>query len=27
MVWVTEAVIVENILVWSRGKYVGNQLF
>jgi len=27
MVWVTAAAMVENILVWSRGKYMGNQLF
>jgi len=25
-VWVTAAAMVENILVWSRGKYMGNQL-
>jgi len=27
MVWATGAAMVENILVWSSGKYKGNQLF
>jgi len=27
MVWATGAAMVETILVWSRGKYKGNQLF